>query len=80
MVSTTTEFYNLPQYQSCDHPDFLDDINKAYKTIDTELHVLSLTAKGNQQQLEVAIANIEALSTQLNLLTNRVAELEKKGE
>lgn len=37
MTSGTTENLNLPQYEMHDHPDFLTEINEAFRTIDSAI-------------------------------------------
>ena len=40
MCSGKTQYYGLPQYELNDHPDWLDEINAAFATIDTLIHNL----------------------------------------
>ena len=39
MFKKGTENFNLPQWDFDEHPDFLDDINPAFKVIDQNLDV-----------------------------------------
>lgn len=79
MAGEKTTYYGLPQYGPHDHPDFLTEINEAYRTIDTELNRLSTLAESNSKLITAAMETIEALSTQVSLLSDRVASIEKKG-
>ena len=80
MSSEQTTNYGLPQYCPGDHPDFLTEINKAYMTIDSELHSLRSAVSNDAQMMAAANATIEALSKQILLLTERVEALEKEDK
>lgn len=69
MSSETTKYYGLPQYKLGDHPDFLNEINKGYATIDTNLHDL-------HEDYEQLANDTEVLNNEIKELLARFERLE----
>lgn len=70
MFSNKTEKLGLPQWSPTDHPDFLTDINGAFKTIDSLGDL-----KGNQEDQATAIDN---LTLQVTNLTQTAIDLKNE--
>lgn len=51
MCSETTKNIGLPHYEPTDHPDFLDEINKAYETIDAQIASLYATVSSQSETI-----------------------------
>lgn len=79
MSSNTTPNYGLPQYAANDHPDFLTEINEAYKTIDTVLNTLSVAETNNHNALQTLSSTVETLAASVADLATRVQALENGG-
>lgn len=59
MFEKGTTNYNLPQWAPSEHPDFLNDMNPAYRTIDSNLGAVTEESANNSQK----IVAMEALQT-----------------
>lgn len=75
MSSGETENLKLPQYKGSDHPDFLDEINKAYKKIDDEIAALKTQSGSDSSSIEQIQAQIKTLSASVTQLQADVQEL-----
>lgn len=51
--TNTTKYYGFPQYGFKDHPDFLNEINKAYEKMDYELHRLREDIESINEKLKI---------------------------
>lgn len=83
MFSKKTDNYGLPQWDYADHPDFLNDMNPAYNTIDTELKKAVLTGANAEQQVSTLApivtshtAEIATAQHQISDLTTRIGNAE----
>ena len=66
MCSEKTPNYGLPHYLPNDHPDWLDEINAAFTTIDKELAMLA--------------SEIVNMKTNMYEKANKTSTVETKGE
>jgi len=73
MTSGKTKFYGFPHYAPSDHPDFLDEINKAYAKMDEIMHARELECETLMNMLKSHSAQINELRTQLEQLSEAVA-------
>ena len=58
MCSGTTQNLKLPQYDLSDHPDFLSEINEAYRIIDSSFTGL----KTKLEEIDNRLKAVEALA------------------
>lgn len=83
MFNKKTSNYGLPQWDYADHPDFLNDMNPAYKTIDTELKKAVIGSTNAEQQVSTLApivtshtAEIATAQHQISDLTTRIGNVE----
>lgn len=73
MFEKGTDNYKLPQWAPTDHPDFLNDMNPAYRTIDKNLGEVTEESANNSQKIVAmeALQNAQGESiTQLQTIQN----------
>lgn len=75
MFSKMTEFLGLPQWQPEDHPDFLTDMNEAYRKIDDGVNSADAGGKENYQQLLNIKAEVDILGDTTQELHNTLTTL-----
>lgn len=75
MYSKKTGNYGLPQWDYSDHPDFLNDMNPAYKTIDTELEKAVTASENAEQQVTVLAPIVTNHTTQIATASHQIADL-----
>lgn len=75
MFSKKTDNYGLPQWDYSDHPDFLNDMNPAYKTIDTELKKAVTASANAEQQTSVLTPIVTNHTTQIETAEHQIADL-----
>ena len=75
MFSKKTDNYGLPQWDYSDHPDFLNDMNPAYKTIDTELKKAVTASTNAEQQASVLTPIVANHTTQIANANHQIADL-----
>lgn len=82
MYSEQTKLLGLPQWQPKDHPDFLTDMNEAYRKIDSQFQGLDgLSAKAvadMNERLTTAEAQMDVIKVEVQSNTELVAELQTK--
>lgn len=79
MYKNGTTNYNFPQWDALEHPDFLDDLNPAFKTIDTELSGSAKTGEEAAKQLEVLTPIVEGLNTSMVTATHDITDLQTRA-
>lgn len=75
MFSKQTDNYALPQWDFSDHPDFINDMNPAYKTIDTELEKAVTASANSEQQVSVLTPIVTNHTTQIATAEHQIADL-----
>ena len=75
MFSKKTDNYGLPQWDFSDHPDFLNDMNPAYATIDTELKKAVTASANAEQQVSVLTPIVTNHTTQIANASHQIADL-----
>lgn len=70
MCSGTTNNLGLPHYEASDHPDFLSEINDAFKKLDEVIFDL-------QKREAAHVLEIENLTDEVGQLKKSIAELSK---
>lgn len=61
--SNSTQYYNLPQFDSTDKPAWLVDVNPAYAAIDTGIHAAKAAADAAQSDATQALSDASGAST-----------------
>lgn len=61
--SNSTQYYNLPQFDSTDKPAWLVDVNPAYSAIDTGIHAAKAAADSAQSDATQALSDASGAST-----------------
>lgn len=61
--SNSTQYYNLPQFDSTDKPAWLVDVNPAYSAIDTGIHAAKAAADAAQGDATQALSDASAAGT-----------------
>lgn len=61
--SNSTQYYNLPQFESTDKPAWLVDVNPAYAAIDTGIHAAKAAADAAQGDATQALSDASAAGT-----------------
>lgn len=76
MFKRKTENYELPQWEFNDHPDFLNDMNPAYATIDKVLGETEARSKDSEQRLLTALPILEQNSEDLERVQHDITDLQ----
>lgn len=76
MFKRKTENYDLPQWEHYEHPDFLDDMNPAYATIDRVLGETEKRSKDSEEQLKVALPILEKNTDDLQRAQHDISDLQ----
>lgn len=61
--SNSTQYYNLPQFDSTDKPAWLVDVNPAYSAIDTGIHAAKTAADSAQSDATQALSDASSAGT-----------------
>lgn len=61
--SNSTQYYNLPQFDSSDKPAWLTDVNPAYTAIDTGIHAAKAAADAAQSDATQALTDASTAGT-----------------
>ena len=61
--SNSTQYYNLPQFESTDKPAWLVDVNPAYSAIDAGIHAAKAAADAAQGDATQALSDASAAGT-----------------
>lgn len=61
--SNSTQYYNLPQFESTDKPAWLVDVNPAYAAIDAGIHAAKAAADAAQGDATQALSDASAAGT-----------------
>lgn len=84
MYSRQTPYLGLPQWEPKDHPDFLTDMNEAYRKLDSRLEELDgLTAEAVNKIEERVTANekkIDNLESTVDTVQSNLADVTKRTE
>lgn len=75
MFSKKTDNYGLPQWDYADHPDFLNDMNPAYKTIDAELKKAVLASENAEQQVSTLAPIVASHTTEIATSKHQISDL-----
>lgn len=75
MYSKKTDNYGFPQWDYSDHPDFLNDMNPAYKTIDEKLKTAVTASTNAEEQVAVLTPIVTGHTTQLADDAHKIADL-----
>lgn len=61
--SNSTQYYNLPQFDSTDKPAWLVDVNPAYSAIDAGIHAAKASADSAQSDATQALSDASSAGT-----------------
>ena len=78
MFKKGTGNYNLPQWDALEHPDFLDDMNPAYATIDEKLHKAETGSDDALKQLTTLTPIVEGLNTDMDDAQHDITDLQTR--
>lgn len=78
MYKKGTPNYNLPQWEALEHPDFLDDMNPAYATIDEKLHTAETASDSALEQLTTLTPIVEGLNVDMDDVQHDVTDLQTR--
>lgn len=80
MFGKSTENLGLPQWQPKDHPDFLTDINNAFKDIDSAYGTTSTSLDLVKKQIEEITETNNSHDTLLNTHTEEISNIKDSIE
>lgn len=75
MYSKRTDNYGLPQWDYADHPDFLNDMNPAYKTIDAELKKAVRASANAEKQVSTLTPIVTSHTTEIDTVQHQISDL-----
>lgn len=78
MFKKGTENFNLPQWDFDEHPDFLDDINPAFNTIDQNLDMAKADGADAIKQLGVLTPIVEGLTEDVTHAKHDITDLQTR--
>lgn len=78
MFKRGTDNFNLPQWDFDEHPDFLDDINPAYKTIDDNLHIAKSDSADALKQLGTITPIVDGLTDDVDIAKHDITDLQTR--
>lgn len=73
-----TEYFNLPQWDFDEHPDFLDDMNPAYKVIDENLNTAKADSADCLKQLATITPIVEGLNSDMTDVQHDITDLQTR--
>lgn len=78
MFKKGTKNFNFPQWDFNEHPDFLDDINPAFDTIDQVLGSVKNSAEESDEKLGTIVPVVEDLTTRVKISEHDITDLQTK--
>lgn len=78
MYSKETDFLKLPQWEFNDHPDFLTDMNDAFRKIDTGVNTADAGGKENVKRIVNMEARVDLLSEKVQSIDYDVTDVSEK--